>query len=188
MSNRNICVLRSGGDFTPEHVQRLAGMVPDLWCLSDYEIDGIKTIRLQHDWQGFWAKMELFRPDIEGDLFYFDLDTTVYNLPPAPDQTTVLRDFRKGHLIGSGLMFLKEAERSRVWNGFIDNPAKAIKANRSGLRWGDQGFLMDYYRESQRWQDIAKVYSYKYHCLEGVPSDADIVCFHGNPRPWDVGH
>lgn len=163
-------------------------MVPDLACLSDCDIEGIKTIPLEYDWPGWWAKMELFRPDIEEDIFFLDLDTLVLKMPAAPERTTVLRDFRKGHLIGSGLMFLKKEDRAQVWEGFTKDPAKAMNSCKSGYRWGDQGFLMDYLRDAQRWQDIAKVYSYKFHCQSGViPADADIVCFHGKPRPWDVG-
>lgn len=161
-------------------------MVPDLVCLSDVQIDGIKTILLKYDWPGWWSKMELFRPDIKGDLFYIDLDTTVIKMPTMPDQTTVLSDFRKPHLIGSGLMFLKESDRAQVWNDWIKNPEKAMRGCRSGYKWGDQGFLLDYYRHCQRWQNVSKVYSYKYHCKNGIPEDAEVICYHGKPRPWDV--
>jgi len=37
-------------------------------------------------------------------------------------------------------------------------------------------------------QDIQKgIYSYKKHCTRFVPHDAHVVCFHGLPRPKDVG-
>jgi hypothetical protein len=185
----NICVLRSGGEYLPEHVQRLARQVPDLVALSDVPVEGVPVIPLQHDWPGWWAKMELFRPDMPGDLMYFDLDTLVLRVPPTPTRTTVLSDFRKLHLIGSGLMFLKHEDRAQVWDAFVADPAKAMRTCTTGYRWGDQGFLLDFYRDAQRWQDIARVYSWKFHCQAGViPADADVVCYHGKPRPWEVGH
>ena len=181
----NLCVLRSGGDFKPEHAQRLAKMVPDLVCLSDCEIEGVKTIPLKYDWQGWWAKMELYRPDIKGDLLYFDLDTTVYEIPDMPKGDIVLTDFGDQQVIGSGLMRLTQATRERVWRQWITNPAANMARH---MTWpaGDQGFLLPFLRHASRWQNFSKVYSYKIHCKKGIPDDAQIVCFHGKPRPWDL--
>jgi hypothetical protein len=181
----NICVLRSGGDFLPEHVQRLAGMVPDLVCLSDVLVDGVPVIPLQYEWPGWWAKMELFRPDIKGALFYLDLDTTVLRMPWTPTKDTVLTDFGDPSVIGSGLMFLTEETRARVWEAWITNPARHMAAN---VKWpaGDQGFLLPFLRNAARWQHQSRVYSFKVHCRKGIPADAEIVCFHGKPRPWSL--
>ena len=182
----NICVLRSGGDFKPEHVKRLARQVPDLVCLSDVEVDGVTTIPPKYDWPGWWSKMELFRPDIRGDLFYLDLDTLVVKMPFMPGRSTVLRDFGDDKVIGSGLMFLKEKDREAIWDAWIASPEKHMAKH---IKWpaGDQGFLLPFLKDAQRWQKVAKVYSYKIHCKRGIPADADIVCFHGKPRPWEVG-
>lgn len=182
----NICVLKSGGEYNAEHVHRLAKQVPTLVCLTDIKIVGIKTIPLMYEWRGWWSKLEMFRPDIKGDLFYIDLDTLVINMPVMPSVTTVLTDFGDSKVIASGLMFIKEADRAQVWDAFIANPEKAMNTH---IKWpaGDGGFINRFYNKCQRWQDIAKVYSWKYHCAKGIPSDADIICFHGKPRPWDIG-
>ena len=72
-------VLRSGGDFKPEHVYALQKMCAkylpphEFVCLSDVELE-CKTIPLLHDWVGWWAKMELFRLP---SALYFDLDTVL---------------------------------------------------------------------------------------------------------------
>jgi hypothetical protein len=181
----NLCVLRSGGDFLPEHVQRLARQVPDLVCLSDCHVEGVPTIHLQHDWPGWWAKMEIFRPDIRGDVFFLDLDTLVLKLPSMPNVDTVLTDFGDSRVIGSGLMYLTEETRAIIWQAFMKDPAKAM---RSHDKWpaGDQGFILPYLRSAKRWQSCAKVYSYKVHCKRGIPEDAEIICFHGKPRPWSL--
>lgn len=182
----NICVLKSGGEFLPKHVYRLSEQVPDLICLSDINIKGIETIPMANNWPKWWSKLELFNPLIKGDLMYFDLDTLVINVPVSPNVTTVLTDFGDNNVIASGLMFLKEADRINVWNEWIKSPESHMKAH---IKWpaGDGGFLNRFYNKCQRWQDINKVYSWKYHCAKGIPADADIVCFHGNPRPWQIG-
>jgi len=55
---------------------------------------------------------------------------------------------------------------------------------------GDQEYifraLLENGREIKSIQDWASVVSYKRHCRNGVPKDADIVCFHGKPRPWET--
>lgn len=181
----NICVLRSGGDFLPEHVQRLAKMIPDLVCLSDVPVDGVPVIPLRYDWPGWWSKMELFRPNIKGNLFYADLDTTIYNMPQMPLSDTVLTDFGDMKVIGSGLMYLTEATRAKVWAEWIKDPEGHMAKH---TKWpaGDQGFLLPFLRGALRWQNMYRVYSYKIHCKKGIPEDADVVCFHGHPRPWDI--
>jgi hypothetical protein len=180
----NLCVLRSGGEYRPEHAQWLARQIPGLVCLSDVPVPGVKTLQLQHNWPGWWAKMEMFRPDIEGDAWMFDLDTVVINLPDEPTQTTVLSDFTDRSLTGSGFMFVTAADRKRVWDAWIRDPDKHMQDNQFFPKLGDQGFLHDYIGSKGRWDH--RVYSYKMHCLNGLPADASVVCFHGHPRPWHV--
>lgn len=184
-----ICVLRSGGEYGPEHVQWLARQVPGLVCLSDVEVPGVETWPLYYDWPGWWSKMELFRPDIRGDLLYLDLDTVVlgdlaqFNV----GVTTVLADFTKPGTIGSGFMYLVEMDRPPVWAAWVQDSERHMRECVTQERWGDQGFLQGVL-VAQRWQDVlpGRVVSYKAHCHGGVPSGAKVVCFHGKPRPWEV--
>lgn len=180
------CVLRSGGDFKPDHVRWLARQVDGLVCLSDVEVPGVSTVKLKTDWPGWWAKMEMFGPSLSGDVFMLDLDTVVIKPPSIPAETTVLRDFYFPGLIGSGLMFVKQADRERVWREFNKDPEGIMASCQRWPNWGDQGFLMRHLSDAKRWQDCAKVYSYKAHCKAGLPADAEVVCFHGKPRPWEV--
>lgn len=178
---RKLCVLRSGGDFKPEHVDRLARMVPGLECLTDMKV-GIPSIPLKHNWPGWWSKMQIFRPDIEGDIFYLDLDTTVHRLPPMPDKTTVLTDFYHPDLIGSGLMYIKQEDKAQIWDHFTQDPESIMADYTKWPYFGDQGYLMQFLSGAARWG--SNVQSYKVH---GFNPEADITCFHGKPRPWDVG-
>lgn len=184
-----ICVLRSGGDFKPEHVQRLARQVPGLVCLSDVEVPGVETWPLYYNWPGWWSKMELFRPDIRGDLLYLDLDTVVLGSLSEFDVgvTTVLADFTKPGKIGSGFMYLVEMDRPPVWAAWVQDPERHMRECVTQERWGDQGFLQGVL-VAQRWQDVlpGRVVSYKMHGHNGPPKGARVVCFHGKPRPWEV--
>lgn len=178
------CVLRSGGDFGAEHVQWLAKQVPGLVCLSDVQVPGVKTIPLEHDWPGWWSKMEMFGPSLQGDVLMMDLDTVVLSLPEMPTETTVLENFAEPGWMGSGFMFVTKADRARVWDAWIASPEKHIRANQRWPKWGDQGFLQDHLGQSARWG--ANVRSFKAHCQGGLPDGTDVVVFHGKPRPWDV--
>lgn len=177
-----VCVLRSGGDFEPRHVQWLAKQVPGLICLSDQNVAGVKTIPLQTDWPGWWAKMEAFGPSIEGDIWLIDLDTVVLKMPPRPEVTTVLTDWNRPESgIGSGFMYITAEDRERVWKAFNADPDRNMREHAS---LGDQGFLYEHLRGAARWGD--NVRSYKIHCRGGLPEGTDVACFHGKPRPWQT--
>lgn len=180
-----LCVLRAGGDFRPWHVQWLAAQVPGLVCLSDQAVPGVPTVALRTRWPGWWAKMEAFDTKlIAGDVLLMDLDTVVLRMPELPAQTTVLPDFYRPDLMGSGFMFLAERDRARCWEVFSRDPARHMRECTTRFRWGDQGFLQPLLGGAARWGD--EVRSYKVHCRSGVPPGTKVVCFHGKPRPWDV--
>lgn len=178
------CVLRSGGDFGPEHVQWLAKQVPGLVCLSDVPVPGVERIALEHGWPGWWSKMEMFGPSLEGDVLMMDLDTVVLKAPELPTETTVLENVNEPGWMGSGLMYVTAEDRARVWEAWIADPDSHMRECRRWPKWGDQGFLQDLIGGSARWGE--NVRSYKAHCQSGVPAGADIVVFHGKPRPWAV--
>lgn len=199
-----MCVLRSGGDYSPLHVERLqrqlARHLPsaELTCLSDVDVP-CRRVALRRDWsgvRGWWAKMELFAPWVEGDILYFDLDTSfVGDLSEiaAVRSLTMLRDFNFSAYASSGMMFLPEADRRQIWDTFSADPERWIghydNPDRADARWGDQGFLSDYgLAGAQRWQDVVpgQIASYKVDELarRGLPQNARVICFHGQPRPW----
>lgn len=194
------CVLRSGPTYKPQHVQDLCFQLSlqapfiDLTVLSDVDVPGVKRIALKSDWPGWWAKMELFRPDITGDFLYIDLDTQIVGGMEDfadLDKLTIVRDFyrdgvRRPEGLQSCLMYLPEADRVEVWKHWR---AELIRGYR-GRGLGDQAFLETLWMDkAQRFQDVlpGQVVSYKVHCKHGgVPEDARVVCFHGAPRPWQV--
>ena len=187
-----LTVLKTGGEFNERHVRWLQRQIgSEIFCLTDSPaaMPDVKTIPLAHDWPGWWAKMEMFRPDIDGDFLYADLDT-VFLKPPTIrlTETHVLADMYGREHMNSGLMFLTVDDRREIWNDFIREPAAEMR--RYG---GDQDFLNRYLGKKKRfqWEFPGKIVSYKADILKEKPQGgslqtAEIVVFHGNPRPWLV--
>lgn len=213
-----VTVLKVGGEYNEGHVAWLRKQIPDhipVECLTDSVMPddhfegftGAKKIPLQYNaWggRGWWAKMELFRPDLRGDFLYVDLDTVIHDFDKLQFlilTTNWIEDYRPIVLadfyfpatsIGSGLMWLPEACRGAVWTRWIADPAGHIKHNH-----GDQDFLTPLFWDALRWQEANPfaVVSYKGHINEKhAPqffkrgfndfNKIAVVCFHGFPRPW----
>lgn len=201
-------VLKCGGEYNESHVAWLKKQLRghEVYCITDslldqkrfYETTGANKIELRYNaWgaRGWWAKMELFRPEIKGDFLYIDLDTVILRLPEniSGDKAIVLADFYfPGTSIGSGLMYLPASVRGFIWDKWIkDVPGHIAKHH------GDQDFLTPWLWTADRWQDRFpfSIVSYKAHLSpdEGQQfyrpgfddfSKIGVVCFHGNPRPW----
>lgn len=188
-----VCVLKESAEYKPAHVQWLARQVPGLVCITHSTVPDVPTIAPDHDWPGWWSKLNLFNPSlIQDDLLYLDLDTVA--LGPLDDlmvgHTTMLSDFYKPSLPASGLMYIRHEDKGAVWTAWLQNPAKHMARCTTREHWGDQGFLRDAL-PAKRWDAVraGQVVSYKVHCKGGkVPDGARVVCFHGQPRPWAVSH
>ncbi len=165
-------------------------------CMSDVAIPGVTTVPLRHGWLGWWAKMELLDPDVPGDFLFLDLDTVITGSLEdilKVQRLTLLRDFfRDGKKfkegLGGGLIYFpqNDDETQPVWNYWMENvPARMREFPR-----GDQ-FLFEKFwlHAADRWQDVVpgQVASWKVTCANGIPPDTRVICFHGKPRPWEVG-
>lgn len=200
------CVLRSGGEYKPDHVLRLRAQVmsylpgADFRCLSDVKVEGVRTVPLVHDWPGWWSKMELFRPGISGDILFMDLDTSIVgNLADIASvkQLVLMRDIYRPEGLQSSIMYLPERARERIWAAWIDQPQHWMRVFHKG---GDQAFLERFWLDhAGRWQEVlpGQIVSWKSHVRQAVqddesgngsvPDGARVVIFHGKPRPWDIG-
>ncbi|MBN8292820.1 hypothetical protein JI664_12670 [Rhodobacter sp. NTK016B] len=202
---RVICVLRGGGEYGPEHVARLRDQVARFCglpfvALSDEPVPGVTVFPLVHNWPGWWAKMELFRPGLAGGLLFFDLDTSIVGDlgdMAARRRLTIMRDVYRPAGLQSSVMFLPEADREAIWTRWMDDPERWMRTYQRG---GDQAFLEDCGAVWSTWQDAipGQVVSYKVHVRKAmrpgrefgngsVPAGARVVAFHGKPRPWEVG-
>lgn len=194
-----VCVLKSGGEYYPEHVEALGRRVKKhltrphrFLCLTDIpnQVDA-DAIKLPDNWPGWWSKICMFKEGlIEGPTFFLDLDTIpVGNMDDLVlgHRFTVLRNFwTTTGLIGSGLMAW-DYDLSPIYHAFKINPQQFIDTYKTRERWGDQGFILHHTPvKFDMWQHKhpGRVVSWKLGCNLGVPQDASIVCFHGQPRPW----
>lgn len=187
-------------EYTAAHVQSLMMQckewAPDATfeCLTDRHILGVTCRPYTRGWPGWWAKMALFDPALPGDFLFMDLDTVISGSLSdilAVDKLTLLRDFyRDGKKLkeglGGGLMYLPDAVRKQVWDFWMTNPQLHMRMYPRGDQFLFERFWLN---TAARWQDVVpgQVVSWKVHCGKGVPPDARLVAFHGQPRPWAVG-
>ena len=159
--------------------------------LTDQSIPDMETRPLARNLRGWWSKAELFAPEHAdlGHVLYFDLDTVivgdltdVVRQATSPD-VTLLSDFYRNARTNSGMMALSPEARAWTWESW--DPATTPRV----FRAGDGDWINDRWKgQAARWQEElpGQVVSYKAHCrtAAGVPQDARVVCFHGQPRPW----
>lgn len=187
------CVLKSGGDYTPDHVLTLKAMcrrrmpyLGNFVCLTDMVVPKVHTIPLLRNWTGWWSKVELFRPGVFGPdepVLYLDLDTVIlddFALTPDPGQFWMLKNWYKP-AYASGMMCWR-GDFSFLFNRMPVKPHHLL---------GDERYIYDQLMAAGVVPSIiqkkVRAVSYKRHCDKGRgPGDAQVVCFHGTPRPWQV--
>lgn len=190
-----VCVLKSGPEFTSDHVYALVdgllehNMDAQVVCLTDVEFchPRVKTIPLQHGWNGWWSKMELFRPGVcEGPTLYLDLDTAVVGSLSglSIEGFTMLPNVYRPGDFGSGIMAWQESPH-HIYEAFSKRPEYYMAQYRTTAKWGDQGFIRDHLGYKPRVFG-SEFRSYKAHCKSRVPENTKVVYFHGKPRPWEV--
>lgn len=192
------CVLKSGGIYDATWVARLRDGVKRhlplghrFVCLSDVDVP-CERIPLEHDWPGWWSKLEVFR--LPGPALYFDLDTAIvgdltgFAIGTRWPSLKMLRDFYAPEHCGSGVMAWPGDEVRSLYRAFAGAPDHLMKAQRS--RMGDQAFIEEAWGGGAivRWQDVLRdeVVSYKVHCRNGIPPNARVVCLHGRPKFGDM--
>lgn len=207
-----ICVLRSGGEYDATWVEKLQrGVARNLArphrfrCLSDVDVP-CERIPLEHDWPGWWSKLEIFRKGVITEpTLYLDLDTIICG--PLDDVAKItypfaaLRNFHQPDYIGSGVMWFRDAESvpHRVYSKFCKQPDAYMAHHermRDGPKVGDQAFIFDALGGEIPFltDEFPGVRSFKFHCRSWMPEDTSVVCFHGLPKlntvkaPWITEH
>jgi len=196
------CVLRSGGDYDVDYMERLAAMVKrnltlpyTFNCMSDidFDIEGIVRIPLKHNWPGWWSKMELFSFAPKNRIVFFDLDTIIIKNIDAlcqihmPDGFAMIHDVGRPASLASGIMSW-DADLRFLYN-CTKNITNFIRPD--GRLYMEQEFI-------EKWCNpmlipttiqfqFKGIVSYKYNCTpQNLPDEATIVCFHGKPRPREA--
>ena len=97
----------------------------------------------------------------------------------------VLRDFYRPRGWGSAMMHLPAGYGAALWEIFVADAQHHMDRLR-----GDQDFLERHAGRAALWQEVlpGQVVSYKADgCQAGPPPGARVVCFHGTPKPHDLG-
>lgn len=199
-----LCVLKAGGIYSAEWVRKLRDAAERniekhrFVCLSDMDVP-CERIALEHDWPGWWSKVEIFRPGVVTDqVLYLDLDTVltapvdVTELRRADLDFAMLQNFWNAEMVGSGVMWFSGHDvPHHVYEKFKRQPKAYIahhERNRDGPYCGDQAFIFDALGRDVAFVNdyLPGIKSYKMHCKRRLPADAAIICFHGLPRISDL--
>lgn len=139
-----ITVLKGGGRYDARWVERLARGVrchapafTRILCLTDgpLAVDGVARVPLRHDWPGWWAKMEAFRPGLsEGTTLLCDLDTVFTGPADAlarPGLAAMEDYFHEGRL-SSALLRWDGDELAGLYARFAAEPERWMTAGSCG--------------------------------------------------------
>ena len=204
------CVLKSGGPYTVEYVQRIHDAIKGqgfkLQCLTDLPAGALplcEVIPLRHDWPGWWSKIELFRDDLPHDpVVYIDLDTVVLgdlsDLKAVAETVdfTALRGFNqrlknptKNQNFASGVMAGKLHKLSHIYESFKADPQRHMDKKRENWRHGDQGYIADCIDIDSipSIQDLTSrdyIIGKRYLGMHGwrIPKSARLIAWSGKPR------
>jgi len=205
-----VLVLRTGGDFSMSDVLLLANQLysvngdlqVNVYCLTDVvsssiELKTVTLMPLSNKWNGWWAKMNLFSPELMDlrPFLYLDLDTVVLESLSSiiPNEVyrkglIMLRDFYQMKVPASGIMWIPSDEENekvaKVWMKWIANAKIHMRRYR-----GDQQFIGSVVQPDYFWQDIIDgIVSFKPNrkYLSALTGEENIICFHGKPRIWEA--
>ena len=195
------CVCKSGAEYDSEWVRKLRDGVKrnltipyEFVCLNDIDLslEGVTPVPLRHKWPGWWAKVELFR-EVNGPSLYFDLDTVIVgNIDhlTGGEEFKAIRNFHDPKMIGSAVMWFPKPMK-HVYERFCEKPFKWIEYHnrkQDGPYLGDQAFIWNSLGRNVKTFDMEKdgIVSYKFHCRDGLPKNARVVCFGGKPKAYEV--
>lgn len=150
---------------------------------------GIESRPLPADLPGWWNKLALFRDGVfhDGDrVLYFDLDTLITgrldDIAGYDGDFAILSDFlRPGGWQSSVMAWRVGAPRLRyIWPSYvragypIDDPG------------GDQSWIQSHVTHADLWQDKFPGQFESIKRIRGIPEKANVIVFHGEPRPHQV--
>ena len=160
MEKRIISVLRSGGDFQPRHAQALQRQIAR-WApgarftlLSDVDVPGVECIPLKYNWPHWWAKLEMFRPEIGGDFLYTDLDNVL--LGPLDDILSVEKYTTQGGQ-SNALTYYPADICANIWEHWSRDPEQRMAQFARGTKedpnaYGDGGYIKSITPFQQSWE------------------------------------
>lgn len=156
--------------------------------------DGIQPLMLGPWAQGWWNKLYPFKKglfDIGEQVFLFDLDTLICgDLVPILSyrgEFAALSDFTRPDHLAGGVLSWRVGERD-FWHEWMQAGRPTYTDQTTA--YGEMAWIEHCLggAKADRWQDLfpERFVSFKGHCGSGIPKDATVICFHGEPRPHEV--
>jgi len=152
-----VCVLRQGGKvgYDASWVRKLKDAVTrnltlphKFICLSDCEVP-CDSIPLDTEGDGFWAKMQLFKPGLfNGPVLYIDLDTVICNniddiINLVLDERFVMWLDTDKQIHSSAIMWWN-GDHSYLWKLYLSKPLSYWKEIYSAAPlYGDQALISE---------------------------------------------
>jgi len=194
---RLACVLKSGGDYSPENALAMYNMMKrhsdklDFICLTDMEVD-CPSEPLERKWRGWWSVIELFR--LVGPVIVTGLDTIIYDnidkladiaLHCKEDEFYMMKAWSSKREWASGVM---------VWNGDWSwlterfNFRSCPKVHVGEQDYTSFSLIANGVEIKSIQSKFKDIYSYKKHCVPNgkPPKGAKLILFHGKPRPHEM--
>lgn len=198
MKLKIITVLKSGGEFNPSHVYRMKEMCEEnikdidfsFCCYSDLYLE-CDTVKLEHNWPGWWSKMEIYKE--QGPCLYFDLDNIIRQdisdiVKGLEGVEFAMLDIHWRDIFSSSIMYW-DGDARYLYEKFKKSP-KFYMDSPWGRLEGDQGFVLKEAKPKgiqTHTKCEERVVSFKKDLDFGKKFNPDlhsIVHFHGQPRPW----
>jgi hypothetical protein len=184
-----------------EYVTNLHRMVDEhltlphrVYLLTDDAASNYPDMRvIPSEHRGWWEKLRIFKQGMfTGRVMFLDLDTLIVgnidHIAAYDGHFATLHDFWRPMGLGPAVMLF-----APEWADFIYGEWAAERFPMRDPR-GDQGWIENLNQGRMRkdvdiLQDMhpGEFVSYKTHCTKGLPAGARVVCFHGKPRPHEVG-
>lgn len=209
-----ICVYKTGGWCSVEDVlnlrEQLRKNVTDDYefvCYSDNP--SIADVSLECGYGGWWSKIEIFKET--GPCIFIDLDTAIFCdmgelISKICDKDRIflmlkpfyLRSGRRGQRKQASVKNKKNKRVNKfasgimAWNGDFSYVRNNFNISMIKFFKGDQDYiqkeLLNAGEEIGYVDNFLKnIKSYRWHCRKSIPNNISICCFHGNPRPKQVG-
>lgn len=196
-----------GQKYGPEYPLHLGDMIArnstqieemSLECITDRPGDlpeGIRAIKSHSGYPGWWAKIQLFSPDMpwdEGDqIIYLDLDVIITGrLEQLVGVEGIIRDWH-WPCYNSSVMSWRHGQHREIWDLWtsdeIDAPPRSDIADllpKGQVNGGDQVYIT----EVSRWDTFPSTWFPSYRkCAAGPPAGSVAVIMHGDPKPDVAG-
>lgn len=186
-------VFIKGSVYTKEWVYKLkrgielnCTIAHNFYCLTNEQLPGINTIKLEHSYPGWWSKMELCRPDIKGRMHYLDLDTIItgnIDFFLEERESLLFRDWLYPSQRESAMFVLNEDDRTQVWDFWTSDVA-----GNSFNFVGDgrvYNFCIGKSVSTLQEKHPGRIYTWKAMKQDHIPMGCKVLVFSGRPKQCD---